>query len=138
MAVAALPARVVPLTVCVTGEAHLSGPAVDLVNGGVVTIDTPAVILRLVEVERALSMTGDAAALRFMVVDMAASVGVEPRLAALVVGLAASNSFILPTHQVNALYMGPGGYTSVDFLKSGLPLSILYLLTLTGTVFLFY
>ncbi|NNL75149.1 MAG: SLC13 family permease, partial [Desulfobacterales bacterium] len=73
-----------------------------------------------------------------MVFDMAGSVGVDPRLAALVVGLAASNSFLLPTHQVNALYMGPGGYTSFDFLKAGLPLSILYLLVLTAIAVLFY
>jgi di/tricarboxylate transporter len=73
-----------------------------------------------------------------MVVDMAGSVGFDPRLAALVVGLAASNSFLLPTHQVNALYMGPGGYKSIDFLKAGLPLSILYLLVLTVMVGLFY
>lgn len=73
-----------------------------------------------------------------MVVAMAGSVGVDPRLAALVVGLAASNAFLLPTHQVNALYMGPGGYTSFDFLKAGLPLSILYLLVLTAVVVLIY
>jgi len=69
-----------------------------------------------------------------MVVDMAPPVGADPRLAALVVGLAASNAFLLPTHQVNALYMGPGGYTSLDFLKAGAPLSILYLLVLTAMV----
>ena len=73
-----------------------------------------------------------------MVVDMAGSVGVDPRLAALVVGLAASNAFLLPTHQVNALYMGPGGYTSVDFFKAGGPLSLLYLFVLTAVVLLMY
>lgn len=73
-----------------------------------------------------------------MVVDMAGSVGVDPRLAAMVVGLAASNAFLLPTHQVNALYMGPGGYSSFDFFKAGAPLSILYLLVLTAVVLLFY
>jgi di/tricarboxylate transporter len=73
-----------------------------------------------------------------MVVDMAGSVGVDPRLAVLVVGLAASNAFLLPTHQVNALYMGPGGYTSIDFFKAGGPLSILYLFVLTAVILLFY
>jgi di/tricarboxylate transporter len=73
-----------------------------------------------------------------LVVDMAGSIGVDPRLAALVVGLAASNAFLLPTHQVNALYMGPGGYTSFDFLKAGAPLSILYLMVLTAVIILFY
>ena len=73
-----------------------------------------------------------------LVVDMSASVGMDPRLAALVVGLAASNAFLLPTHQVNALYMGPGGYKSIDYLKAGTPLSIIYLLVLTGVVMLIY
>jgi di/tricarboxylate transporter len=73
-----------------------------------------------------------------LVVDMAGGIGVDPRLTALVVGLAASNAFLIPTHQVNALYMGPGGYRSFDFLKAGAPLSILYLLVLTAVVMLFY
>ena len=73
-----------------------------------------------------------------LVVDMAGSVGVDPRLAALVVGLAASNAFLLPTHQVNALYMGPGGYTSVDFLKAGAPLSVIFLVVLTAVVMWLY
>jgi di/tricarboxylate transporter len=73
-----------------------------------------------------------------LVVDMAGTVGVDPRLAALSVGLAASNAFVLPTHQVNALYMGPGGYTSFDFIRAGAPLSILYLLVLTTMILLVY
>jgi len=73
-----------------------------------------------------------------LVVDMAMSIGVDPRLAALAVGLAASNAFLLPTHQVNALYMGPGGYTSLDYLKAGTPLSIIYLLVLTAVLMLAY
>ena len=73
-----------------------------------------------------------------LVVDMAGTISVDPRLAALVVGLAASNAFMLPTHQVNALYMGPGGYKSIDYIKAGTPLSIIYLLILTGIVVLVY
>jgi len=73
-----------------------------------------------------------------LAVDMAVSISVDPRLAALVVGLAASNAFLLPTHQVNALYMGPGGYKSIDYLKAGTPLSIIYLLILTGIVVFIY
>lgn len=66
-----------------------------------------------------------------LVIGMAHGVDADPRLAALVVGMAASNSFLLPTHQVNALYMGPGSYTSLDFVKAGTPLSILFLLVLS-------
>lgn len=73
-----------------------------------------------------------------LVVDMAGEIGTDPRLAALVVGLAASNSFILPTHQVNALYMGPGGYTSRDFVKAGIPMSLVFLAVMTAVIGLLY
>ena len=73
-----------------------------------------------------------------LVVDLAQQSGIDPRMAAMVVGLATSNSFLLPTHQVNALYMGPGRYSSLDFIKAGAPLSLLYLLVLTAVVMLVY
>ncbi|MFO7699532.1 MAG: hypothetical protein R6W79_02865, partial [Acidimicrobiia bacterium] len=38
---------------------------------------------------------------------------------ALLVAVCASNSFLLPTHQVNALLMGPGGYRNSDYLRGG-------------------
>lgn len=72
-----------------------------------------------------------------LAVDMAMACGADPRLAALVVGVAASNSFMLPTHQVNALYMGAGKYTTRDFLRAGLPMSLLFLLVLTLLLRLF-
>jgi di/tricarboxylate transporter len=62
-----------------------------------------------------------------LVVNMSMVAGSDPRMAALVVGLAASNSFLLPTHQVNALYMGPGHYRSVDFMKAGIIMSLIFL-----------
>jgi len=55
-----------------------------------------------------------------------------------VVGLATSNSFMLPTHQVNALYMGPGRYRSVDFMKAGLVVSIVFLVVMIGMISLIY
>ena len=61
--------------------------------------------------------TGATVLLVPLVVNMAIRAGIDPRMAALVVGLATSNSFILPTHQVNALYMGPGHYRSVDYMS---------------------
>ena len=70
--------------------------------------------------------------------DMAVNIGADPRLAALAVALAASNSFLLPTHQVNALYMGPGGYGSMDFVRVGAPLSALFLAVLTLMLWLIY
>lgn len=73
-----------------------------------------------------------------LVVNMALAAGADPRMAALVVGLATSNSFILPTHQVNALYMGPGRYRSVDFMKAGTVMSVIFLVVMIAMLYLFY
>jgi di/tricarboxylate transporter len=73
-----------------------------------------------------------------LVVNMAIAAHTDPRMAALVVGLATSNSFVLPTHQVNALYMGPGRYRTIDFIKAGSLVSILFLVVMITMIHLFY
>jgi di/tricarboxylate transporter len=73
-----------------------------------------------------------------LVVNMAIAANVDPRIAALVVGLATSNSFILPTHQVNALYMGPGRYRTIDFLKAGSLVSVVFLVVMIAMISLIY
>ncbi len=65
-----------------------------------------------------------------LAVSMAVEVGGDPRLFALIVGLATSNSFIIPTHQVNALIMGPGGYRVKDYLKAGGVMTVLFLVVM--------
>ena len=56
----------------------------------------------------------------------------------MVVALAASNTFVLPTHQVNALIMRPGGYRTTDYAKAGAGMTILFLAVLIGMLYLFY
>ena len=73
-----------------------------------------------------------------LVVNMAIAAHVDPRMAALVVGLATSNSFMLPTHQVNALYMGPGHYRTVDFIKAGALVSVVFLIVMIAMISLVY
>ncbi len=73
-----------------------------------------------------------------LVVNMAIEAHADPRMAALIVGIATSNSFILPTHQVNALYMGPGRYRSVDFMKAGIVISLLFIIVMISMIYLFY
>ncbi len=85
-----------------------------------------------------ISNVGAAVLLVPLVVSLARDLGLDPRMAALVVGLATSNSFMLPTHQVNALYMGPGRYTSRDFLKVGGGMSLVFLVVMTLMIWLFY
>jgi di/tricarboxylate transporter len=71
-------------------------------------------------------------------ISLASQIGVDARVAVIVVGLGVSNSFILPTHQVNALYMGPGEYRTKDYIKIGVPLSAIYILTLVTITYFFY
>jgi di/tricarboxylate transporter len=71
-------------------------------------------------------------------ISIANQIGVDPRVAAVVVGLGVSNSFILPTHQVNVLYMGPGEYRTRDYIKIGGGLAIIYITILVVMTYLFY
>lgn len=69
---------------------------------------------------------------------MAVEVGTDPRLVAMVVAIAASNTFLLPTHQVNALVMRPGGYQTVDYVRAGIGMTIIFLIVLITMLSLFY
>jgi di/tricarboxylate transporter len=62
-----------------------------------------------------------------LAVNIALGVGANPAVFALTVGIATSNSFLIPTHQVNALIMGPGGYRVPDFMKAGGIMTILFI-----------
>lgn len=56
--------------------------------------------------------------------------GIDPAVFALTVAIATSNSFLIPTHQVNALIMGPGGYKVKDFLRAGGVMTVLFLVVM--------
>jgi di/tricarboxylate transporter len=73
-----------------------------------------------------------------LAMTMAIRAGADPRLTALVVALSASNTFILPTHQVNALVMRPGGYKTVDYVRAGAGMTILFLVVMLTMLYLFY
>ena len=63
-------------------------------------------------------------------VSIALTTGASPTMYALIVALATSNAFILPTHQVNALIMGPGGYRVADFIRVGTPMSVIFIVVM--------
>jgi di/tricarboxylate transporter len=63
-----------------------------------------------------------------LAVNIAIDIGADPALFALTVAIATSNSFLIPTHQVNALIMGPAGYRVPDFLRAGSIMTILFLM----------
>lgn len=62
--------------------------------------------------------------------SLAVQIGADPAVYALTVALATSNSFLLPTHQVNALIMGPAGYRNTDYLRVGGIMTVIYIVVL--------
>ena len=73
-----------------------------------------------------------------LAVNIAIGVGANPALFALTVAIATSNSFLIPTHQVNALIMGPGGYRVPDFMRAGSLMTILFLIVSVSVLNLLY
>jgi len=65
-----------------------------------------------------------------LAVNVGVGVGADPAVLALIVALATSNSFLIPTHQVNALVMGPAGYRVADFARAGGAMTVLFLVVL--------
>ncbi len=63
-----------------------------------------------------------------LAVSIAVAAGGDPALFALTVAISTSNSFVIPTHQVNALIMGPAGYRVIDYVKSGGIMTVLFLI----------
>jgi di/tricarboxylate transporter len=62
--------------------------------------------------------------------SLAEQLGANPKPFVLLVAYAAAASFITPIgYQTNLMVYGPGGYTFKDFMRIGLPLSILFMIT---------
>jgi di/tricarboxylate transporter len=58
-------------------------------------------------------------------IDIAMSLGADPRAFALATVIGASTSFLTPVgHQANVLVFGPGGYRFLDYTRVGLPLNV--------------
>ena len=73
-----------------------------------------------------------------LAINMALQTGADPRLYALIAALGTTNAFLLPTHQVNALIMGPGKYHVTDFTRAGIWLTLVYLVVMLATVNMIY
>lgn len=63
-------------------------------------------------------------------VEVAAYVDVSPTVVAAIVAIAASASFATPIgYQTNLIVYGPGGYKFSDYLKVGIPLNMIFMVT---------
>ena len=61
--------------------------------------------------------------------NAASDLGISPYPLMMTVAVAASASFLSPvSHPANVLILGPGGYRFADYLKAGLPLTLVVLL----------
>ncbi len=110
---------------------------------GILGSPSPIVLLAAVGVLTSfftlvISNVGATVLLVPLCMNMAVMAGGDPRMAALVVGLSASNTFVLPTHQVNALIMRPGGYRTTDYAKAGSVMTLLFLVVELTILYFFY
>ncbi|MEE4176050.1 MAG: SLC13 family permease [Bacteroides sp.] len=72
-----------------------------------------------------------------LVISMATMEGLDPRPLTLMAAVCAANSFVLPTHQVNALLMIPGGYKNKDYIRAGSGMTLIFLGVVISYFYLF-
>lgn len=118
--------------------AFLAEKVMSLVQGG-----HPFLILLTVAVLSTLfslfiSNVGAIVVLAPLVMSLAHISGLDPRPLALMAAVCAANSFILPTHQVNAFLMSSGGYCNADYIKAGGGMTVLFLAIVVPVFYIFY
>lgn len=124
-------ASLIPLGLAVetTGTAKWIAEQTLTVVGGMPTwVIQSAVAVLATGFTLVMSNVGATVLLVPLAVNIAIGAGADPAIFALTVALATSNSFLIPTHQVNALIMGPGGYRVGDFLRAGGIMTLLFLI----------
>lgn len=126
-------ASLIPLGLAVetTGTAAWIAQQTLQLLGGVPTWVLQAAIAVLATVfTLVMSNVGATVLLVPLAVNIALGAGADPAIFALTVAVATSNSFLIPTHQVNALIMGPGGYRVADFMRAGGIMTALFLVVM--------
>ena len=121
------------------GTALANTGAASLLAEGVVGMIGPygphAVLLGILMITFAATSIIPTAALVVLMVPIAlkisAGLGMSPHALLMGIAMAASSSFTSPiSHPANVLVMGPGGYRFIDFIKIGLPLTLVVLVVL--------
>ena len=65
-----------------------------------------------------------------IVLSASVQLGIDPHTAMMAVAMAGAAGFMSPmSHPANILVMGPGGYKFADYLKLGLPLTLVVFVT---------
>ncbi|MFM7654171.1 MAG: SLC13 family permease [Paracoccaceae bacterium] len=74
-----------------------------------------------------------------IIIQLAVTLGVDPRPLVIVVMIGASASFATPIgYQTNTLVYGPGGYTFMDFIRFGVPINVISAIVVTIAIPLLY
>jgi di/tricarboxylate transporter len=126
-------AGMLPLGIAMQDTGTASFVAGEVMNG-LGDLGPWAVIIGLYVLTAAATMIIPTAALVVLmapvVLSACATMGIEPQTAMMAVAMAASASFTSPiAHPVNILVMGPGGYSFGDYIKLGVPLTLVVFVT---------
>jgi di/tricarboxylate transporter len=128
------------ITICAAlgfGQALVNAGCVDLVTSTVRhwAGEVPPIVLLIAVYLLTTCFAGSvtnvaAAAIMFpFAIEIAMGMGLSPRPFCMAVAFAASASFVSPLgYQTNIMVYGPGGYRLSDFIKVGLPLTLILML----------
>jgi di/tricarboxylate transporter len=128
-------ASLIPLgqAVQATGTAEwIANEIVTILDGWPVWALQTAVAVLSTAFTLVMSNVGATVLLVPLAVSIAVASGGDPSVFALTVAISTSNSFLIPTNQVNALIMGPAGYRVIDFVRIGGMMTVLYLVVTVG------
>ncbi|MDH4020544.1 MAG: SLC13 family permease [Xanthomonadales bacterium] len=122
-----------------TGTAAWIAQQAMVLLGGMPDIAVQLVIAVLATIfTLVMSNVGATTILVPIAISIALATGANPTMYALIVALSTSNSFVLPTHQVNALIIGPGGYKVADFVRAGSGMTVIFLVVMLTVVNLIF
>jgi len=134
-------AGLIPLGVAMqkTGAAFfLAENMMQLIEGQSTLVLVIAITILATVFSLFMSNIGAVVVLAPLVIGMADIAGLDPRPLVLLAAVSISNSFILPTHQVNALMMSSGGYKNWDYIKAGSGMTILFTILTVVVFYTFY
>jgi di/tricarboxylate transporter len=112
--------------------ARLADGLVDLTDGmGELGAVVGLVVLTLILTELVTNAAAAVIAVP-IALDVAATTGLDARTLVVAVAVAASCSFLTPIgYQTNTMVYGPGGYRATDYLRLGVPLTLVTVLTVS-------
>lgn len=134
-------AGLIPLGIAMekTGTAtYLARQAMTQVEGAPLILVLLAVAVLATLFSLFMSNVGAIVVLAPLITRFAVMAGHDPRPLILMAAVCTANSFMLPTHQVNALMMSAGGYRNADYIRAGSGMTAIFILVAVVVFTLFY